>query len=113
MTSRTRMTECARPAWSSSANRGRSPTDGLSCSSMSRATDGTSWGRPEPRPDRRLLRARVDLNLDAVGADDPAVGELQLQPVDAVGEQALPTAEDRREDHQAELIDQIGGEQSS
>src|SRR6516165_9028654 len=64
------------------------------------------------RNGRSLVGARVDLDLDAVWADDPALGELQLQPVDAVGEQALAAPEDRREDHQAELVHQVRCEQS-
>src|SRR6266568_664213 len=52
------------------------------------------------------LRALVDLDKDAVGAEGPGLDELQLQPVDAVREQAPAAAEDRREDHQPQLVDE-------
>src|SRR5438477_2196517 len=54
-----------------------------------------------------LLGSLVDLDLDAVRADRPGLGELQPEAVDAVGEEAPAAPEDRGEDHQPELIDEV------
>jgi hypothetical protein len=45
--------------------------------------------RPPLGRQNSLVGSRVHLDLDAIGADGPALGELELQPVDAVREQAL------------------------
>src|SRR6266567_4193245 len=47
----------------------------------------------------------------AVGADSPGIREAKLHSIDPVGEQALATAADRREHHQAHLVDEVVCEQ--
>src|SRR5580765_4571548 len=53
----------------------------------------------------------VDLELDAVGPERPALDEPQLQPVDSVGEEPPPATEDCGEDHQPQLVDEVCREQ--
>src|SRR5262245_11244688 len=67
-------------------------------------------GSPSPRrPDEapRSARALVDLHLDAVRADRPRLREVELETVDPVREETLAAAEDRREDHQPQLVDEV------
>src|SRR5689334_18485048 len=62
-------------------------------------------------PVSSLTGALVHLDLDPVGTDRPALGERELEAVDAVREEAPAAAEDRREDHQPELVHEVGLEQ--
>src|SRR5262245_2435203 len=80
---------------------------------------------PAPHPGCKPRRSRsprrpddsgrplIDLDLDAVRADGPRFGEVELQAVDPVRERALAAAQDRREDHQPELVDEVVLEQRS
>src|SRR4051812_18622622 len=49
----------------------------------------------------------IHLNLDAIRPDRSALGKRELEPVDAVREGALAASEERREEHQPELVDEI------
>src|SRR6266480_4954678 len=53
----------------------------------------------------------VDLDLNAVRADGPHLGQVELEAVDPVREETFAATEDRREDHQPELVDEVVLEQ--
>src|SRR6478672_9100747 len=58
-----------------------------------------------------LFRLFVDLDLDAVRTDRSPLAVRELEPVDPVRKETLAAAEDRREHHQPELVDEVVLEQ--
>src|ERR1700753_201465 len=82
-----------------------------------RRSTSTPSNRPAaeagPLEGRRGLgsTARVGDELDA-GADRAGVGPLQRDLAAVVGEERFAAAEDNREDHEAELVEQVVGDQA-
>src|SRR5436190_24003907 len=56
-------------------------------------------------------RTLVGLDLNSVAADRPGLDEPQLASVEPVREQALASSQDRGEDHQPQLVDEVIGQQ--
>src|SRR6476646_10230534 len=71
----------------------------------------SSWNSRLDSLQTGLFRLFVDLDLDAVRTDRSHLAERELEPVDPVREETLAAAEDRREHHQPELVDEVVLEQ--